>query len=349
MGRTHRLRLVRCTQTFLSVCTGTNSISVVVSDKEGFQNILKDIDVQNILNKNFIAFVGELFMLSVLLKFKFGILLFMSIIVASEGSVNASTVGTYGSNPYLDTVIKNAVTFDSSANGKGIVGSFDPSLGLPIAATLGGYDHFNWVQVITRWPGFFCASPLVTAPFLDPVLGGCTIPDLNADALPFYWDEGPGSFDPGYTMLENIENNVLLFVDYPHNSFIIPGLNNMEFFTYLAGVNSDGSYDLLTMPYYWLSNVSPLIEGGGSGPPQVTRNIDPNLSGEGSVFGGREGNFNDISQEQLILLRDSGARNVDHLIAPVPLPSSGTALLLCLLLLSLLSYGYIKRSQDSNS
>lgn len=98
----------------------------------------------------------------------------------------------------------------------------DPNLSVSAVAQAMGYDHFNWIQVITYEPA---CNPLhvydpafavptkgaaVVAPHLDPPLGGYTefkfyemdcggTPCAGpSDNLPYYFDENPNTGDPLY-------------------------------------------------------------------------------------------------------------------------------------------------------
>ena len=98
----------------------------------------------------------------------------------------------------------------------------DPSLSVSAVAQAMGYDHFNWIQVITNEPA---CDPLhvydpafavptkgaaVMAPHLDPPLGGYTEFQFYetqcdgepcagpSDNLPYYFDENPNTGDPLY-------------------------------------------------------------------------------------------------------------------------------------------------------
>ncbi len=133
-------------------------------------------------------------------------------------------------SPTFAEVVANGVATPSTSQGD-MKTTFTPGCGLTLkgAAALGGYDHFNWVQIITEhgglaacqtsdpyWPSYFSLSPLcfiarglVTenstlpmVPFFDVPPGGfqyqvddCTASGSTTckfpveDSLPWYWDE----------------------------------------------------------------------------------------------------------------------------------------------------------------
>lgn len=221
----------------------------------------------------------------------------------------------------IDQIVQDAVSLSVTSDQQGITGSFTPNFGLTLdeAAAIGGYNHFNWVQTVVSYPGGFCRIPIVNAPFIDPPQGGCTLPRVNADNLPFYWDEGLAGADPGYLLEDNISLGAggkrisLDFVDYPQDIFVIPGVNSMDFHTYLAGVRTDGTYDLLGDVQAWSSDFNALLGTGG-----ITRNIVPFPEGVGGVFGLRTIGLGDILSAERALLVESGAANVFS----VPEPSS---------------------------
>lgn len=183
---------------------------------------------------------------------------------------------------------------------------FTPGFGLSLtdAAHLGGFDHFNWVQVNTKYPGIELSTVVptcglglapVTTPFIDPVVGGMGA--RPADSLPYYWDEGPlpfgcpSSANNGYKLSDNIESVAdvqnhtvypdrrLDFSDEPNDNFIDWGLGNeMDFITNLVGVRSDGSWQPL-VTWYWSS------DNHSANTDSLAQNIDPVVDTTGGILG----------------------------------------------------------------
>jgi hypothetical protein len=187
--------------------------------------------------------------------------------------------------PSFAEVIAGAVMLAPS--GSDMRATFTPNFGLTLAAAaqLGGFDHFNWFQVATRFPGSFLGSPPRFTPFIDPPSGGWN--GQPADNLPFYWDEtDEADLLPEYQLKFNVDPvrnpTTLRFDDTPANSFVIPGVNFMEFYTSLAGVHADGSWSPL-YTFNWKSDRN-VFAGGGI----IGRNVGPLPPGDGGIFGVRE-------------------------------------------------------------
>ena len=56
------------------------------------------------------------------------------------------------------------------------------------AAAAGGFEYFNFMQVVVEHPGGALSGCLGDVPYTDPPEGGCIIPNIEADDLPFYYD-----------------------------------------------------------------------------------------------------------------------------------------------------------------
>src|SRR5262249_57817096 len=111
-----------------------------------------------------------------------------------------------------------------AASGEEMSATFTPNFGLSIAAaaTLCGYHHFNWYQVITRDPfaSTFSAqsapnTPL-TVPYVDPPPGGYFGKPAD-DSLPFY------RFGCTNELTHNLPSQTLKFRDLPMNATINTG------------------------------------------------------------------------------------------------------------------------------
>ena len=168
-----------------------------------------------------------------------------------------------------------ADSVELSPGGNFMFATFSPNFGFTLneAAILGGFDHFNWFQVVLEYPGFLIdhAGLPVFAPFVDPPPGGFI--NQPADYLPFYWDEGDDPrLDPELLLESNISlDRILEFSDFPGNTFVIPSINHMSFITTLVGVLPDGSW-MSFDSFSWESDYNPIFDTGGLG---LSRNIEP--------------------------------------------------------------------------
>jgi Carboxypeptidase regulatory-like domain len=159
----------------------------------------------------------------------------------------------------------------------------EPNLNLTIdqGACLLGFDHFNWLQIVTYDPQYLIFSPVQG--YIDPPQllynhlnndgtineKGVAIPnelcsarDSNgdctssepADGPPFYWNEQPnGPQDPFYYKTQiSADGTTLHFQDQPTDPFLQSG-EKRTFITWLVGVRGDSSYDILTDGFYWES------------------------------------------------------------------------------------------------
>jgi len=243
-------------------------------------------------------------------------------------------------------VISGAVSHPS-VSGAQISTTFQPNFGftLAAAASLGGFDHFNWYQIAEIYPGLFCTTDgsgnirlPVVSPFRDPPNGGCN--GQLADNLPFYWDEGLLS---GFDLRANISNVfgdvdcsrtppnpdnafILCFQDLPEDKFIgiTPFGDYMQFYTSLVGVRSDGTWKPLDT-FTWKSDYS---RGHGG---ILARNLTPVPGATGSVFDVQElPNALDVPPDVLRLWREDGGivPNVSGVPGPPTIALLGTGLLL---------------------
>jgi hypothetical protein len=196
--------------------------------------------------------------------------------------------------------------------------TFRPNFGytLKAAAALGGFDHFNWLNVITRDDELFLPfagtlfaglkdqyGNLPIVPYADPVPGGYQY-QLDQrksegtatkfpvrDNLPWFWDERysfecqvASSKPVVISELEGVisDPHVLPFEDMP-SSF---RAETISFLTCLAGVYPDGAgvvFSDTNTCFSW-DDVGNIISG--SGQISVRENINPNLSGGTATFTG---------------------------------------------------------------
>jgi hypothetical protein len=185
------------------------------------------------------------------------------------------------SSPSFEEVVRNGVVQPHFSPGH-IGTSFQPGCGLSLkeAAKLGGYDHFNWVQVVTfdslildcplcavlggltYFPPGSLLAVLPQIPYVDPPHGGYFRDGARAfspveDNLDWYWDERytfnyrlPNPPLDVYTQLETETCvtgtptcRVLAFEDEPECQITTVGfVCTVNFSTTLVGVrNSDGT------------------------------------------------------------------------------------------------------------
>jgi len=139
---------------------------------------------------------------------------------------------------------------------------------LAAAAAACHQDHWNWYQVVlsdTNPPNDANGVPLVP-PYVDPPPGGYGAPGLLwADNLPGYYNEVvpnplPPGYVPGLQLAANTDTGnlatatVLNYYDAPAD----PKPTTIQFKTWLASENADGTIDRLMYPdFIWTwSNVS---------------------------------------------------------------------------------------------
>jgi hypothetical protein len=249
---------------------------------------------------------------------------------------------------YFDTFIKPGLEFFPVTPGDiEFGGMFRPPPGMTLAqvASLGGFSHFNWFQQVTEYPGY-------DVPFVDPHSGGLPGGAVWADDLPFYWDEKscplnlPIYCDQEMQLSENVENGFLLFSDIPRNSNIPEKGSKMTFITSLAGVRSDGTFELLGQPKMWSSDyhcsLTFLLCSGGV---STSRNLTPYTEGGvGGIFDVVDvTDIMELPYGVRLQMVQSGATNVP--LTEVPEPS--TIALIGMALLSLFGFGMMRRRAEA--
>jgi len=247
-----------------------------------------------------------------------------------EGEFSASPdivneIKVFDNSPY-DGKIKTRglpgieATFGYSFSGTEISAEFvvRDNKTLADAAATRGFDHFNFVQLVTEYPGGILSGCLEDVSFLDPPSGGCTIPNIKADDLPFYYDEGDDwvgtEFYIGDRFLKGVDRSInelvdvgVTFDDQPFSPYA-SAESPMSFVLFPVGVYPDGTYEtLVTEALFWTSdnnffsgNVS-VLNASRSNP------IDDGLE-ETILYGGFV-SFNELSPEQLALLKSTGFIN----------------------------------------
>lgn len=194
------------------------------------------------------------------------------------------------------------------------------------AAASRGFDHFNFMQIVTDFPGGVLSGCLGDVPFNDAPKGGCLVPYIEADNLPFYYDEGEEwvgtDFYLGDRALKGIDRNAnklvdvgITFADQPFSPYA-SSESPMSFVLFPVGVYADSSYEtLVTEALYWTSTNG--IFGGSTGNTTRANPIDDGL--EETVLTGRFAPFSELSSEQRALLTSTGFIDTT---TPVPTPAT---------------------------
>lgn len=212
-----------------------------------------------------------------------------------EAALIANAVDVYTSGPV-----------SLSGQNTTINATFKPNYGVSLAdaAAIGGFDDYDWVQMVTYLPSPSAASAIsnptvpLTAPpeFNDPPKGGTIVRVANNQVKIFPCDGFPYYYDPDNGDLFGQElGGTLKFSDLPFDSCLAGGaglgcdgqtvpngvLSEIQFTTYLVGINS---FDpMLYTPLYefkWESNFNGL--SGGVSEQLNGLSVDPG-SGTGGV------------------------------------------------------------------
>lgn len=215
-----------------------------------------------------------------------------------------------------EAVVKGGVTL-TGAGTPAMQATFKPQFGLKMseAASLCGYNHFNWYQTVTAdpFPPDARSNPGVplTPPYLDPPLGGYSYQIGGDDSLPFYWGENGATAGEITTYTHA---NDLTFYDAPAESRLT-GAQFIAFTTALVGVLPDNSWDAL-YAWNWDSNFNGTVGGvsirGNTVPP------DPGSGTGGVTILQRDLSAADIAPAVRALMVANGALNVG---VAVPTPS----------------------------
>ena len=259
----------------------------------------------------------------------------------SSAQVNLNSISI--STPSFKDIIRNGVAkpynLEQSSNGimrEWNVASFMPNYGLTLdeAAAIGGFDYFNWYQVISEdTPLDRCISDITTCnnidfnasgdilslPYEDPPLGGYfQQPD---DKLLGYWNASESTTPEIGALPAIMTPTSLSFYDSPCINGQVG--DHYLFDTYLAGVDKNGMASIFignNTSFRWkYTQLSPSECGGIS-------NLKTNLS---DIIGPNEGTFeqigfltsNNISANELSYITRQGINIVSLDSVSVPEPS----------------------------
>ncbi len=195
--------------------------------------------------------------------------------VLEQASASADFIAKIASP--CEPIVRGGVKTAISASSKAMTATFTPNFTLSTtdAAKLCGYDHFNWLQIITTDP---YPPGSQRPPYFDPPIGGGPAFGGCADDLPFYWDERLCPTN-SYSLSSNVTSTALSYSDMPSEPRLTP-TQFLAFTTSLVGVNADSTYEIL-YTWQWKSN----NKGSSGGVFRRTLPVDGDPGGPGSVYG----------------------------------------------------------------
>lgn len=160
--------------------------------------------------------------------------------------------------------------------------AFVPANGCTLqqVAQASGFDHFNWINLVTRVPLDMRLICSLRIPFFDPRPGRQALcPAGWNDTLDYYWNEVNENGTTSNTELDSwTKVNSLTFKDTPSWESAAPN-NVMRFYTSLVGVTSGNNYEILET-FIWESSYN----GTAGGVRRLANSSDPDPgSGEGGV------------------------------------------------------------------
>jgi hypothetical protein len=230
--------------------------------------------------------------------------------VYEGGSASADLIGQIASP--CEPIVRGGVKV--VASGPTISATFTPNFGLRIgdAATLCGFDHFNWYQMITHDgnPPSAKNNPTaaLTVPYVDPPLGGYAYQIFGDDNLPFYWNESTSDLS------QHTKATAVDFLDNPADSALKTG-GFIGFTTALVGVLPDNTWDAL-YAWTWTTTFNGTV--GGISVRSNTFPEDPGSGTGGVTILQTDLTVDDIPQDLRDLMTRDGARNVSVSVTAVP-------------------------------
>lgn len=201
-------------------------------------------------------------------------------------------------------------------NGKSMEIVFKPASGLTLAnvASICGYDHFNWLQIVTASPRPEIAAML---PIFDPQPIDKILPHWRwHDIYPFYWDEGPVPFNANPEFVVGNQRNTpdaytFRFEDTPFDLVYAGPGSYMQFRTFLVGMRSITDFDLLCFGsecgLEWKSDNNGTV---GTGVEFSMGNLEDTAGGTGGIYNVREFGTTELSMPERVFLSGKGAANV---------------------------------------
>jgi hypothetical protein len=165
--------------------------------------------------------------------------------VQMDVSVNGTNYGT-------------VTVTNSGGASQGLQGNFTANTTLARMEAALGQDHLNWLQIVTadNMPPLGAGSNVLTAPYLDPPVGGYI--DQWADQRPWYFDEvsppatNTVAWTNAYLLANNVTATQLNYFDFPGGgtgtvvnfvTFLVSDYGNMTYsvlsgFTWSVSVNA---------------------------------------------------------------------------------------------------------------
>lgn len=233
----------------------------------------------------------------------------------TTSSAPADEIIVFGNGPYEGELTTQGLpgvdaTFGYSFAGTEIYAEFlvGNNMTLEEAAAAGGFEYFNFMQVVVEYPD---GSP-GDAPYIDPSQDGSASPPIEADDLPFYYDVGADWADTEFyfenyrvTGIDRNDDTIVdvgfRFADQPYSPDATAD-NPMSFMLIPVGVYSDGTYEALTTEaLLWHSTNN--FFGDGTTFSRVNP-VDDGL--DETVLTGEAVSLADLPSDILALLRETG-------------------------------------------
>ncbi|HYJ15245.1 MAG TPA: hypothetical protein VE170_07125 [Candidatus Limnocylindria bacterium] len=198
--------------------------------------------------------------------------------VSALGSIDIySPPGTsvkLGSEITKNDILKGSVHPFRRDRNTSVLAYFAPKYGFTVkeAADFLGYDHFNWLNIVTEHPFIGDFPYNTTLPLVDPpefFSDGTRYPvgpGVFADSKPFYFNErelGPTySASAWQSWITPNGGDAFVFNDQPKDFRLDRSIGQrISFATMLVGVRKDGKFDYLLPPFYWHTDFTGKVGG----------------------------------------------------------------------------------------